>query len=154
MFSFGVATAGRILIAVLFVWLLLIFFIGGPIFRRSDPDFNGIGGENGEMILARLSRANSELGALKAQNEELRKMLKNLVPFKTLANKINHAAHVLEERSDDVHSSEPTFEHEHTRKKLQTNTNEMWHFLRKQLNGSQLAFVRQHRHNTLHDIGK
>lgn len=153
MFSFGVASAGRILIAVLLVWLLLIFFIGGPIFRRTDPDYNGIGGENGEMILARLSRANSELNSLRSQNEELRKMLENLVPFKTLANKISHATQVLEDRIDGSLASEPNDQYEKVRRRLRFNTDELWHLLRKKLNGSQLDFLHQIRHSSLYDLG-
>lgn len=165
MATFGVASAGRILIAVVLVWLLLILFIGGPIFRRGDSDYNSINGENGEMILARLSRATSELGSLKSQNEELRKLLDNLLPFKTLASKINQATDVLAKDLDipvaishgvvtHTNANVPTMDYEKTRRKLVTDTNEMWNFLRRHLNSTQLEFVRQHRHNTLFNLGK
>lgn len=153
-FGFGVASAGRILIAVVLVWLLIILFIGGPIFRRGDSDYNGLTGENGEMILARLSRATSELNTLKSQNEELRKLLDSLLPFKNLASKINQASGVLEKETvAEANGLGPTMAFEKTRRKLTTNTNELWHFLRTRLNGSQLEFVRQHRYNMLFDIG-
>lgn len=154
MAGFGVAGAGRILIAAVLVWLLLIFFIGGPLFRKGDSDYNGISGENGEMILARLSRATSELNTLKTQNEELRKLLENLLPIKSLAGKINQASKTLDASETAVSSNFPSMGYEQTRRKLRSDTNELWHFLRKRLNGSQLEFVRQHRHNALFNLGK
>lgn len=155
MAGFGVASAGRILIAAVLVWLLLIFFIGGPLFRRGDADYGGITGENGEMILARLSRATSELNTLKTQNEELRKLLENLLPIKSLATKINQASKTLQTSSDVPSLSNfPSRSYEQTRRKLRSDSNELWHYLRKKLNGSHLEFVRQHRHNMLYNLGK
>src|SRR5882762_4965117 len=75
-----VTSTSRLLIAVL-VWLLLIFAISGPFFKWSGRStVEGNGNENAEMILARLSRANSELNTLKTQNEELRELLQSYLP--------------------------------------------------------------------------
>ncbi|XP_053212595.1 alpha-(1,6)-fucosyltransferase-like [Panonychus citri] len=81
------AYAGRVLVGVVFVWLLLIFFIGGPLLKRTEGDYSLINSENGELILARLSRATSELDSLKAQNEELRNLLQNYIPLDFQLNK-------------------------------------------------------------------
>ncbi|KAI1301497.1 Aryl hydrocarbon receptor nuclear translocator -like protein [Halotydeus destructor] len=152
MSALGLTGAWRILIAVLLVWLLVVLFIYGPILRGAEFDNTLTTGENAEMILARLSRASSELSSLKAQNEELKKMLENLVPFRTLANKVNQASHVLEHDFSATSGSAPLISYEQTRRKLKSNVDEMWHYLRNQLKGPQLDFVTQLRYNLQYDL--
>ncbi|RWS16742.1 hypothetical protein B4U79_03486 [Dinothrombium tinctorium] len=144
---FGAANAGRILIAVVLLWLLLILFIGGPLLRRNDSEYNVINGENAELILARLSRASSELGALKAQNEELRNLLQNYIPIEA---QIKKATNVLNEDSQQSIEALQTFEA--SRRRLAFNINELWHHLRTRLNSSQMSAINEHRNNLLFEI--
>lgn len=166
MSGFGAASAGRILVAVIIVWILLIFFIGGPIFRRStDSDLTGSNGETGtELILARLSRASSELKSLRAQNEELRKIIDHLIPLKSSSSSSSHLKsspsddHQLDHHetlssSDHVlHSTVPNHSYEDSRRRLYSNINEEWFYLRKRLNVTDLKFLTQLRHNLLYDL--
>ncbi|RWS22711.1 hypothetical protein B4U80_00085 [Leptotrombidium deliense] len=146
---FGAANAGRILIAVVLVWLLLILFIGGPLLRRNDSDYSAINGENAELILARLSRATSELSALKAQNEELRNLLQNYIPLEV---QIKKATNVLNDESHGTQSIETLKQFEETRRKLSFNVNELWHYLRTHFNSSVMNTITEHRNNLLYDI--
>lgn len=80
MAAFGYLSAGRILVAFILLWIILIFFVGAPIFRKDAenpvlPD---------DTILARLAKASIELRSLKSQNDELQRMIETLVPLKNV----------------------------------------------------------------------
>lgn len=116
---------------------------------RSRDDSTAVdSSSNGEMILARLSRAMNELTALKAQNEELRSLLQNYLPIDLQPND-----HKLLSSEDRVLESSPSQEYETTRRRIEFNVNEMWLFLRANTNLSTMQFVNQIRHNLLYDLG-
>ena len=135
-------------IAVVIVWLLIIFVITGPLigWSRHREDGNSVDtGGNGEMILARLSRAMNELTALKAQNEELRSLLQNYLPIdvKPLDEKSSLLSSTSANSKSDKLSNTPSQEYELTRRRLETNVNELWHFLRTKTNSSVMKFVNE-----------
>jgi hypothetical protein len=162
-------------IAVVLVWLLIIFVITGPLLRWPsrnglDNNQNGDNSNNGEMILARLSRAMTELTALKAQNEELRSLLQNYLPIDV--NSIDHLSSPLIVNSDinsnnnnkdnnnNINAIEvqktshfPSQEYELTRRRIVSNVNELWHFLRTKTNSTIMQFVNEIRHNLLYELG-
>lgn len=152
------AYAGRVLVGVVLVWLLLIFFIGGPLLKRTEGDYSLINSENGELILARLSRASSELDSLRAQNEELRNLLQNYIP---LGLQLNKASDLLKDGglpgeanlpipaspvsalaplssspssssssiSLNLFASVPNLKYEQARRRVSYSYNELWFFL-------------------------
>ncbi len=122
------------------------------------------------MILARLSRAMTELTALKAQNEELRSLLQNYLPIDI--NSMDHSSSPLIINSDinnnnnnnnnnnDFNVNEvqklshfPSQEYELTRRRIESNVNELWHFLRTKTNSTIMQFVNEIRHNLLYELG-
>jgi hypothetical protein len=122
------------------------------------------------MILARLSRAMTELTALKAQNEELRSLLQNYLPIDI--NSVDHSSSPLIINSDinnnnnnnnnnnDFNVNEvqklshfPSQEYELTRRRIESNINELWHFLRTKTNSTIMQFVNEIRHNLLYELG-
>jgi len=145
--------------------------ITGPLLRwpsrSGDNNPNGDNGNNGEMILARLSRAMTELTALKAQNEELRNLLQNYLPIDI--NSIDHSSSPLV-KSDNIHNTNnikannndndvqkssnfPSQEYELTRRRIVSNVDELWHFLRTKTNATIMQFVNEIRHNLLYELG-
>ena len=138
--------------AVIIVWLLIIFVMTGPFmsWSRNRDDSTSIDtSSNGEMILARLSRAMNELTALKAQNEELRTLLQNYLPID-----LQPSEHKLSIASTDKDlKSTPSQEYETTRRRIEFNVDEMWRFLMANTNSSTMKFVSQVRHNLLYDLG-
>ncbi len=118
------------------------------------------------MILARLSRAMTELTALKAQNEELRSLLQNYLPIDIIS--VDHSSSPLILNSDinsnnnnnDINGNEvqksshfPSQEYELTRRRIASNVNELWHFLRTKTNSTIMQFVNEIRHNLLYELG-
>ena len=138
------------------VWLLIIFVITGPFMswprHREDGSGSVDANSNGEMILARLSRAMNELSALKAQNEELRTLLQNYLPIdlKPIDQKLSQTTTSLQTKESNLF---PTQEYELTRRRIEFNVNELWHFLRSKTNSSIMKFVNEIRQNVLYDLG-
>lgn len=150
--SFSVTSASRLLIAVLLVWLLVIFFITGPIFKWPGKDESH--GENGEMILARLSRATSELNSLKAQNEELRNLLQNYLPAEFNAKlQGNNLKDISKQIGQEEFCNVPSQEVEDARRRIIQNLNELWYYLRTRTNSSFMEFINQQKHNMNFDLG-
>ncbi|XP_054159027.1 alpha-(1,6)-fucosyltransferase-like [Oppia nitens] len=149
--SFSVTSASRLLIAIVIVWLLVIFVITGPLigWSHNRDDGNVDMNSNGEMILARLSRAMNELTALKAQNEELRSLLQNYLPIDLSVTSGQQS----DAKSSSLKSSYfPSQEYELSRRRVEFNMNELWHFLRTKTNSSIMQFVNQIKHNMFYDL--
>lgn len=144
----SVLSVGRILIALLLLWFTFVFFIGGPLFRRSGTDSDGYSSsqDNTELIMARLSKASSELESLKIQNQELRRMIDNLIPFK--------GGRISREDSSisSVDSAIPSFSYELTRRRIHSNIDELWNYVKHYLSAPQQKFVSELRHNLLYDL--
>lgn len=118
--------------------------------NRDDSGQSIDASNNGEMILARLSRAMNELTALKAQNEELRLLLQNYLPIDLQPKEKGISSPSFETKEL---KSYPSQEYETTRRRLEFNVNELWSFLRAHTNTSTMQFVNQIRHNMLYDLG-
>lgn len=142
----------RLILLVIILWVLLLILYTAP-FNRSPA--NGDDGvqtpiDGQEMILARLSRASSELKWLKKQNEELRALLDHLIPLKGSPMGRNPLPNVAGGQS----SCDPSIEFETTRRRLTYDMNELWFYLRTKVNSSMSGFINEHRHNMLHNLGK
>ena len=136
--GFNVMTIGRLVVGLIFIWIILLF-LGGPLFGRSDNSDSNI---DQEMILARLSRASSELRSLKAQNEELKRMIDNIIPYKSRRSS-----------SDSLSSGSPSFDYELSLRRLFSNANELWFFLNKTLKAEpDKSFISDLRRSLLFDL--
>lgn len=116
--------------------------------------------------MARLSRASGELNTLKAQNEELRNWLQTYFPPDLVLNKVSpgvlgngngesgeqHRSNGLQNFGDA--QGGPTLEEELARRRLHSNVLEMWYYLRKKMNSSQVEFVNQLRNALLTDLSE
>ncbi|XP_054717100.1 alpha-(1,6)-fucosyltransferase-like [Uloborus diversus] len=126
-----VFSIGRVIVAFLAAWLIVIILLSGPMFQNNEPD---------EQILIRLSRALGELEALKLQNEELKNLLNSLrlspsenekaEPLKNIRT-FSHDKSVLDRVR--TASKEPSKEFEETRRRLEDGVNEMWYYLKSEL---------------------
>lgn len=138
----------QILLGVLFIWLLIIIFISGPLLRRSDTDYNMVNIENAELIMARLSRAFSEIDSLRSHNEELRSFLNEFLPL----NQSDHSSTQINRASC---SQEASKQFEGVRRRLIFNYNELWYYVNTVIkNASKNKFINEHRGNFLYDLGK
>lgn len=144
-------TVPRLIILVVILWILLLILYTSPFNRSSsDENNNPTPIDNQEMILARLSRASSELKWLKKQNEELRTLLDHLIPLK--GSPMGH--NPLPNDGQQSSNCEPSVEFESTRRRLTYDLNELWYYLRTKVNNSMIGFINEHRHNMLHNLGK
>ena len=144
MAAFGFMSAGRILVAFILLWIILIFFVGGPIFRK-DPDGPLL---PDDTIIARLAKASSELKSLKSQNEELRSMIETLVPLKNVISPAALSANPLLSSQ----SGGPSFDYERSLRKAVFDVDELWNYVRRHLNTTQKEFVSEVRHSILYDL--
>lgn len=144
MAPFGLLSAGRILVAFILLWFILIFFVGGSLFRK-DADSSAL---PNDAILARIAKATSELKSLKSQNEELRQMIETLVPLKHVISSSSPLSHVPDDRSPVV----PSVQYEDALRKVAFDVNELWNYLRRKLNSTQKDFVYEIRQSILHDL--
>lgn len=144
MAAFGFLSAGRILVAFILLWLLLIFFVGGPMFRR-DPDGPVL---PDDTILVRLAKASSELKSLKSQNEELRNMIETLIPLKNVISPSALSSHALVSSP----ATGPSVQYETSIRKAIFDVSELWNYVRRHLNASQKEFVSEIRHSILYDL--
>ena len=144
-------TVPRLIILVIILWALLIFLWTSSINRSSGDENSTLSPiDNQEMIMARLSRASSELKWLKKQNEELRTLLNHLIPLK--GSPMGH--NPLPKDDSDQPSCTPSSEFESTRRRLTYDLNELWYYLRNRVNHSMIEFINEHRHNMLHNLGE
>lgn len=148
----AMVTVPRLILLVIVLWALLFLLYTSP-FNRSSNDDNGNSSpiDNQEMILARLSRASSELKWLKKQNEELRTLLDHLIPLK--GSPMGHNP-LPNENVAQESTCTPTTEFESTRRRLTYDLNELWFYLRTKVNNSMIGFINEHRHNMLQNLGK
>ena len=160
----------RIYIAAVIFFLLFIFYGFDSLFGSSSLDYNRID-TSSEIIVARLSRALSELNSLKAQNEELRDLLGQYMPNSFIANNIYMKAPPLNSEKDSQQSQqisspylshnteknafkEPSLEYELAHRKLQNDINEFWYMVRNNYNSTSGVIVKQLRDSLLFDLGK
>ena len=142
--GFNVMTVGRILVGFIFIWIILIF-LGSPFSGHTDSSDSGV--DQSEMILARLSKASSELKSLKYQNEELRRMIETLIPLKSRRSPGSSSS------LTSSTCSSPSFEYDLSLRRLFSNANELWFFLKDSLKSdSQKSFIKDLRHNILYDL--
>ena len=145
--AFLVNHSGRILIVVLLLWLLIILFFSGSLLKRSDSEYNMANLENAELIMARLSRAFSELDSLRFHNEELESIIKEYLPIDNSKKLSNEAT-----QSNCNYQSCQQFEE--VRRRLKFNYNELWYFLHSKIKNSSLfEFIDAHRSNFFYDLG-
>lgn len=137
MYSFSFFGVTRLVIAIVVVWLLILFIISGPLRNHSNNS-----NTSNDIILARLSRANNELALLKAQNEELRMLIENYLPKDLKISEI---------QKDE--SQYPSQDFELARRRISFNIDELWHYLRNTKNSSIIRFANEIRDNLLYDLG-
>lgn len=149
----AMVTVPRLVILVVVLWLLLFLVYNLPGLKPGNGgnDETGPPIDNQEMILARLSRASSELKWLKKQNEDLRTLLNQLIPLK--GSPMGHNPFVSDGLSGTGDSCTPSVSFESTRRRLTYDLNELWFYLRTKVNHSMIEFINQHRHNMLHNLG-
>ena len=147
-FSFTLRSAGKLLALVVVLWLLLILYISEPLFRRSD---HTNGQDKTDLILARLSRATSELEILRTQNQELRSIVQNYASSSGYSKDNFHI-----DASVGLHFTVPDEQYELNRRRLRSNLNELRFFLRNSLalNSTVMSFIHQHYANYLYDLGE
>ncbi|XP_074596036.1 alpha-(1,6)-fucosyltransferase 8 [Brevipalpus obovatus] len=155
--SFSLRSAGKLLALVVVVWIILILYISQPLLRHSDHDYEQ---DKTELILARLSRATSELEILRTQNQELKSIVQNYVSSSTLSknsdnnDNFHHASSII---GGGLHRfNGPDKQYELTRRRLGFNLNELRFFLRNSLslNSTVVNFINQHYANYLYDLDK
>uniref|UniRef100_A0A646QIG9 Alpha-(1,6)-fucosyltransferase n=1 Tax=Hemiscolopendra marginata TaxID=943146 RepID=A0A646QIG9_9MYRI len=127
-------SVGKAIVALLGVWLVVIFLMTGPLLHSSEGD---------EHITRRLTKAMNDLELLKRQNDELRSLLSD---FKIVSDdsekskdqllhklqqKLNKANHSVEKKLPSItdKSCDPTKEFEVLRRKVITDITEMWYFM-------------------------
>ena len=140
MAAFSFLSAGRLLIAFILLWFILILFAGAPVFRNRDADAHHAADDS---ILVRLGEASAELKVLRSQNEELRNMIESLIPVKRLASSLP---------ASSESNSSPSFKHETSLRKAMTDVDELWNYLRRNITPSQLQFVSEIRQSILYDL--
>lgn len=151
----------------LFIFLLIIIS-NGPfsLFGHSNDIENEIDTST-EIILARLSRAMAELTALKSQNEELRSLIQNFIPQLQL-NDIDggHSSHSSSSSSNIgsrlqqqqrlfVNSIPLDSQYEFSRRKLMTDLNELWNYIRtvETAKPESKNFIKELKNSLLFDLG-
>lgn len=159
--SINLRSAGKLLLLVVIIWIVLILYLSGPLLRISSHDFGKINGETGESILARLSRATNELDNLRSQNQELKNLLLSYLPAEPIRTANSHVSPDQAYFAGDLwnkiksHASVPDREYELSRRRLSVNLNELWFFLQSlHLNSSIYNFINQHRASYLYDLGR
>lgn len=157
--SLNLISAGKLLFFLVVVRILLILYFSGPLMKKPDPDFDVINKGNNDLILARLSRATSELDNLRSQNQELKNLLQSYLPSDQPVNSKHSSTHD-DSRNDLLvnlksYASLPDKEYELTRRRLGFNLNELWFFLHSlRLNSSIYNYIYQHRASYLYDLGE
>jgi glycoprotein 6-alpha-L-fucosyltransferase len=138
--GFNVMTIGRLAVGFVLLWIILVF-LGGPLLGKDSNDSSI---DQSEMILARLSKASSELRSLKSQNDELKRMIDNLIPLKSKRSSSDNSI---------VSPGSPSFDYELSLRRMFSNANEFWFFLNKTLKTeTEKSFVRDLRRTFIFDL--
>lgn len=133
-------TIGRLAVGFVLLWIILVF-LGGPLLGKDSNDSSI---DQSEMILARLSKASSELRSLKSQNDELKRMIDNLIPLKSKRSSSDNSI---------VSPGSPSFDYELSLRRMFSNANEFWFFLNKTLKTeTEKSFVRDLRRTFIFDL--
>uniref|UniRef100_A0A131YZ78 Alpha-(1,6)-fucosyltransferase n=1 Tax=Rhipicephalus appendiculatus TaxID=34631 RepID=A0A131YZ78_RHIAP len=114
---------GKLIGCVLVMWLLVVLMISGPLFHSGEPD---------EQVLARLTRAVSELETLKQQNEELRSLL-NAIKEPSRKEEAKEPKEPKEPVIQQTGCGEPSQEYEVRRRRAADGVQELWFYARAQL---------------------
>ncbi|KAL1415884.1 hypothetical protein MTO96_028483 [Rhipicephalus appendiculatus] len=114
---------GKLIGCVLVMWLLVVLMISGPLFHSGEPD---------EQVLARLTRAVSELETLKQQNEELRSLL-NAIKEPSRKEEAKELKEPKEPVIQQTGCGEPSQEYEVRRRRAADGVQELWFYARAQL---------------------
>ncbi|KAL3226312.1 hypothetical protein MRX96_025212 [Rhipicephalus microplus] len=113
-------SVGKLIGCVLVMWLLVVLMISGPLFHSGEPD---------EQVLARLTRAVSELETLKQQNEELRSLLNAIKE----PSRKEEAKELKQPVVQQTRCGEPSQEYEVRRRRVADGVQELWFYARGQL---------------------
>lgn len=146
-----------------FLILFLFFVLRFSLSDKEAKEYEEID-TSGEMILARLNRAMAELAALKAQNDELHALIQNFVPFEARhdmdsflkQSKIPSPKETAALNSNDKLNADDFLDEqfESSRRKLKSDVNELWYYLRENLNESKLEFAEDLKNSLQYDISK
>lgn len=148
---------------IVFAFLVVLFFfvLRFSFSNKEAKEYEEID-TSGEMILARLNRAMAELSALKSQNDELHALIQNFVPFEARQNvdsifkqpKITSQHGPTTLNTNGKTDEFPDEQFESSRRKLKMDVNELWHYLRENLNESKLEFAEDLKNSLQYDIRK
>lgn len=150
---FTINNISKYLILFILLLFLIILITNEPFgWKHSDTENNVIDSSS-EIILARLSRAMLELNSLKSQNEELRNLIQSFLPSsddetgETVFTNIQDNEHKLK------HKFELDYQYEFSRRKLISDVNELWNYIRRNGKPENKNFIKELKNSLLYDLG-